>query len=135
MRLPVTEHGFVFGNSVLDGVRLAEGRHLAAGVRYRGGNEELDVEVYVPAWNRVGESRIDVTVSSDGHVVNLRLDLRMSGGRLHTVGIADDYQGPKSFRWLRRARWEGELAAERSTSGGMRGECSGARPHGLIGSS
>ncbi|NVI89002.1 hypothetical protein [Actinomadura sp. BRA 177] len=110
--VPITERGFVFGEAVLDGLRLVEGRHLAAGARYRGGNEELDVEVHVPAWNRVGESRIDVTVTSDGHVVNLRLDLRMSGRRLHTVGIAGDYQGPKPFRWLRRARWEGELRAE-----------------------
>ncbi|MFE9105176.1 hypothetical protein [Actinomadura geliboluensis] len=109
---PMSEGGFAFGDEVIDDVRLVEGRHLAPGARYRGEMDDLAVDVHVPAWNRVGESRIEAAVVSGGHSVNLRLDLRMSARRLHSVRVTGDYQGPKPFRGLRRARWEGELRAE-----------------------
>ncbi|QKW38269.1 hypothetical protein HUT06_33230 [Actinomadura sp. NAK00032] len=109
---PISEDGFAFGDATIDGVRLLEGRHLAAGARYRGETDDLTVDVHVPTWNRAGESRIEAAVVSGGHTVNLRLDLRMSARRLHTVRISGDYQGPKPFRGLRRARWEGEVRAE-----------------------
>ncbi|MFB4299666.1 hypothetical protein [Actinomadura sp. NTSP31] len=109
---PITENGFEFGDEVINEVRLVEGRHLAAGARYRGEEDGLIIEAHVPAWNRAGESRIEVTGVSGGHTVNLRLDLHMSGRRLHSLRITGDYQGPKPFRALRRARWEGELRAK-----------------------
>ncbi|MBO2466155.1 hypothetical protein [Actinomadura violacea] len=109
---PITESGFEFGDEIIDGVRLVEGRHLAAGARYRGEEDGLTIDVHVPAWDRDGGSRIEVTGVSGGHTVNLRLDLRMSGRRLHSVRITGDYQGPKPFRGLRRVRWEGHLRAE-----------------------
>ncbi|MFB4306806.1 hypothetical protein [Actinomadura sp. GTD37] len=109
---PVTERGFEFGDEVIGDVRLVEGRHLAAGARYRGEGEGLVIEAHVPAWNRAGESRIEVTGVSGGHTVDLRLDLRMSGRRLHSVRVTGGYRGPKPFRGLRRARWEGELRVD-----------------------
>ncbi|QKG23448.1 hypothetical protein ACTIVE_5091 [Actinomadura verrucosospora] len=109
---PITESGFEFGDEIIEDVRLVEGRHLAAGARYRGEEGDLTVDVHVPVWNRAGESRIEVTGVSGGHTVNVRLDLHMSGERLQSVRITGDYQGPKPFRGLRRVRWEGNLRAE-----------------------
>lgn len=109
---PITENGFEFGDEVISDVRLTEGRHLASGARYRGEEDGLTVDVHVPVWNRSGGSRIEVRGVSGGHTVNLRLDLVMSGRRFHSVRMTGDYQGPKPFRGLRRARWEGELRAE-----------------------
>ncbi|MEU6744767.1 hypothetical protein ABZ914_00915 [Spirillospora sp. NPDC046719] len=109
---PISRSGFEFGDEVIGDVRLVEGRHLAAGARYHGEEDELSVDVHVPAWNRAGESRIEVTGVSGGHTVNLRLELHMSGRRLDSVRLTGDYQGPKPFRGLRRARWEGVLRAE-----------------------
>ncbi|MFA1538256.1 hypothetical protein [Actinomadura monticuli] len=110
--VPVSERGIEFGDEVLDTVRLVEGRHLAPGARYRIETGEGVADVGIAAWNKVGESRIDVTVESGGHSVDLQVVLRMAGTRLHTVRVTGGYQGPKPFRGLRRAKWEGELLAE-----------------------
>jgi hypothetical protein len=109
---PVTGAGLEFEGDVLDDLRLVEGRHLAAGARYRIAFEEISGDLSVAAWDKAGETRIDVTTGSEGHTANLHVDLRMSGQRFHGLRITGDYQGPKPFRWLRRARWECEVRAE-----------------------
>lgn len=109
---PVTESGFAFGEDVHDEVRLVEGRHVATGARYRIAVDRGEGEVSVAAWNRAGESRIDVTGDFGGHIVRLCVELRMSGRRLQTVRVSGDYQGPKPFRMVRRAKWECEMQAE-----------------------
>ncbi|NKZ02842.1 hypothetical protein [Actinomadura latina] len=109
---PISERGFEFGDEVIDDVRLVEGRHLAAGARYRVEEDGFVAEAHVPAWNRAGESRIEVTTDAGGHTVNVQVDLRMAGRRLHTVRVTGDYQGPKPFRGLRRAKWVAEFRAE-----------------------
>ncbi|URM98174.1 hypothetical protein LUW76_29525 [Actinomadura madurae] len=109
---PVTESGFAFGEDVHDEVRLVEGRHVATGARYRIAVDRGEGEVSVVAWNRAGESRIDVTGDFGGHIVRLCVELRMSGRRLQTVRVSGDYQGPKPFRMVRRAKWECEMQAE-----------------------
>ncbi|WP_146877534.1 hypothetical protein [Actinomadura madurae] len=109
---PVTESGFEFGQDVHDGIRLVEGRHVATGARYRMAAERGEGEVSVAAWNRAGESRIEATGDFDGHIVRLKVELRMSGRRLRDVRVSGDYQGPKPFRKVRRAKWECEVAAE-----------------------
>jgi hypothetical protein len=114
---PVTKDGLRFGDEVIDDLRLVEGRHLAAGARYTGETDELSVDVRVLAWNRVGESRIEAAIVSEGHTVNLRIGLRMAARRLDSVRVSGDYQGPKPFRGLRRARWEGELRVDEWWSG------------------
>jgi hypothetical protein len=109
---PVTEAGFAFEEEVFDDLRLVEGRHLAAGARYRITADEVTGDLSVPAWNKAGETRIDVTAGPEGHTVDLHVDLRMSGRRFHGIRITGGYQGPKPFRWLRRAKWECEVRAE-----------------------
>jgi hypothetical protein len=109
---PITENGFEFGDEIISDVRLVEGRHLASGARYRGEEDELTVDVHLPVWDRSGASRIEAKGVSGGHTVNLRLDLIMFDQRLRSIRLTGDYQGPKPFRWLRRARWKGELRAE-----------------------
>ncbi|NEA24599.1 hypothetical protein [Actinomadura bangladeshensis] len=109
---PVTEAGFAFEGEILDSLRLVEGRHLAAGARYRIAAEEVTADLSVAAWNKVGETRIDVTTGSEGHTADLHVDVRMSGQRFHSIRITGDYQGPKPFRMLRRAKWECEVRAE-----------------------
>ncbi|MEO3829786.1 hypothetical protein [Actinomadura sp. B10D3] len=107
---PVTESGFEVGEDVHHGVRLVEGRHATTGARYR--IPAAGAEVSVAAWDRAGESRIDVTGDRDGHTVRLQLELRVSGRRLRAVRVSGDYQGPKPFRRVRRAKWTCEIDAE-----------------------
>ncbi|WP_396449299.1 hypothetical protein [Actinomadura sp.] len=109
---PIGESGFTLGDEVIEDVRLVKGRHLAAGARYRGEGDGFVVDVHVPMWNRVGESRIEVVGDAGGHTVGLRVELRMSGRRLRSLRVTGNYQGPKPFRGLRRVRWECEVRAE-----------------------
>lgn len=61
---PVTEAGFAFEEEVFDDLRLVEGRHLTAGARYRITADEVTGDLSVAAWNKAGETRIDVTAGT-----------------------------------------------------------------------
>lgn len=108
------------GADVPGSVRLVEGEHLTAGARYRivldeteeTDGENIDADLKVVSWNRAGESQVEIKADVEGHVVNVRADLRMAGRRLHTLRVEGDYRGAGPLRMLQRATWEAEVCCE-----------------------
>lgn len=66
----------------------------------------------VRKWNRAGETCVDIRSDFDGNAVDLQLELRMVGRRLHSVRVTGSYQGPRPWRGLKRATWEAEARVE-----------------------
>ncbi|QFG22392.1 hypothetical protein [Actinomadura sp. WMMB 499] len=121
--LAIGGDGLHVGDAVIPRARLVQGRHLAAGSRYRvelpereGGDGGV-VEITVGSWDRARRIRLDGTFELDGHAATSSLEADLTGRRIRTVRVAGGYRATKGrLRSLRRASWEGEATL------GARGE-------------